>query len=173
MAKTYDSIASQTLSSNAATMSFTSIPNTYTDLILVVVTGASQNASGHGGLRFRINNDSNVKYNFVQMELGSSALGDKDSLDGSGIIGATMSASQPITTSLNNFYVANFMSYSNTSVFKNVLGTSGSGIQRVGRSITTCSSYNAINSIQIFIGYLPFPNMLAGTTASLYGVKNA
>lgn len=69
MTATYDLIASNTLSSNATSITFSSIPNTYRDLI-VVITARQTSGTGQNQLRF---NGSGSGYSNVSMEATGTA----------------------------------------------------------------------------------------------------
>lgn len=65
MANTYTLIASNTLSSSAASVTFSAIPNTYTDLVLKV--SARRAASGRSDFDTYFNGDNaNNSYTFIQ-----------------------------------------------------------------------------------------------------------
>ena len=66
MANTYTLIQAQTLASSAASVSFLSIPATYTDLMLRYSVRAD-NASTVTGMRISINNDSSALYSSEQI----------------------------------------------------------------------------------------------------------
>lgn len=59
MTATYEPIASVTLTSNTATINFTSIPATYTDLVLIARTG---NTTTDSDICIRFNNSSSNNY---------------------------------------------------------------------------------------------------------------
>jgi len=59
---TYTLIASNTLGSGTATVTFSSIPGTYTDLILVCGLPATGTANNSDGLRFQLNSDTGSNY---------------------------------------------------------------------------------------------------------------
>ena len=65
MTATYDPIATTTLGSAASTITFSSIPNTFTDLRLVLF-GVTLNATGTYN-QIRFNNDTGTNYSWTQL----------------------------------------------------------------------------------------------------------
>ena len=169
MAVTYEPIASQTLGSAAATITFSDLPGTYTDII-GVVSFAVSTAGYTPGLRF--NSDQGTNYsNTLLYGNGSVAQSTRRSnvtYIYTGQFGATNSTSSPIALAI--FHV---MSYANTNVYKTVLSsTSGEGSGNgVDRTVGLWRSTSAITSITLFGA--PTGNFVTGTTASLYGIKAA
>lgn len=167
MAATYEPIASQTLGSSTATVTFSSIPGTYTDLVLVTwVKGVS---SG-GGLRVRLNDDSAQNYSTTYLEAnGSSATSQRESSQP--VIGTSWRAD---TDSTGHMWFATFFSYSNTNVFKTVLGQSSKAGTSVDRTVSLWRSTSAITKITLAAGgSFPNYNLDTGSTFALYGIKAA
>lgn len=63
MAATYELIASNTLSTSAASVTFSGIPSTYTDLVLKINTRVSSGIAS--SLIYKINSDTNTNYSRV------------------------------------------------------------------------------------------------------------
>ena len=61
---TYESISSVTLTSNSTTVTFGSIPQTYTDLVLVIVAKIT---SGGLDMFIRFNSDTGSNYSYTQL----------------------------------------------------------------------------------------------------------
>jgi hypothetical protein len=163
---TYSTIATTTLGSAAASYTFTSIPTTYTDLVLIV---NSKMTSGADNLRLQVGNssvDETNKYSFVYMAGdGSTTFSGKgsnlnDTL--SGRLGATSSTS-----------IINFMNYSNTTTFKTIIsrGNDASTSGQTAAYICLWRSTVAINTIKVLeqVG----DTFAAGTTLTLYGIAAA
>jgi hypothetical protein len=168
MTATYDCIATTTLGSDTASTEFTSISGSFTDLVLVVGTVASD-TSNADGLVLRVGNGTiDTGSNYSRTNLignGSSALSYR-ATSASRIV-LTQDAYLPITLGQVNAIV-NFQNYSNTTTYKTVLHrlsyASGDVIAQVGLWRST----SAINRIQIYSnGY----NLKAGSTFTLYGIK--
>lgn len=159
MPATYEPIASQTLGSSAASVTFSDIPGTYTDLVLL----HSPRASNEGkNIMCRINGDTGSNYSSTYVYgNGTSALSGRNSNQTSFGIG------RPYTDSVA--MVAHFMSYSNTSVHKTILTSTGGDL--VMRVVHLWRSTSAITSLTLFMD--DSLNLQSGSTFSLYGIKAA
>jgi len=171
MPTTYEPIATQTLGSAASSITFSSIPTTYTDLRLVLVARSSR-VDTTDPIYVRVNSDSGSNYSMTYLfGDGSSASSSRStsiSLWQIGSMPAFLAASN-----LFNFCSMDFFSYAG-STNKTVLSEesrdmNGSGI--VDRRVLLWRSTSAINNIQFTSG--SSSNFVTGTTATLYGIKNA
>jgi hypothetical protein len=155
----YVSLATTTLGSTSSSVTFSSIPATYRDLI-VVVAGTT---SGAVGVALRFNSDSGSNYSYVLM-------------DGYGS-GSPASSSSASDTSLNIGVLGNgqgstryqVMDYSATDKHKTALNRtdaiSWAGVRAgAGRWANT----SAITSVQVFTNGVN--TFSSGTSFSLYGV---
>lgn len=163
MTATYDKIATQTLGSSTATVTFSSIDTTYTDLYVVV----NATVTGSGDAYMRVGNGSiDTGSNYSRTWLigsGTSALSGRESsqtflyLNVNGI-----NASDKITynISLNN--------YSNTTTNKTVLFRNGYSQTDVVAAVGLWRSTSAINTIN----FVRTANAWdTGSTFTLYGIK--
>jgi hypothetical protein len=164
MPRTYEPIASSTLGSAASTITFSSIPSTYTDLIVVVHGDTSATAN----ILIRVGNSSadtgtNYSYTYLQGD-GSSAASARQSSVSTGIYASF------VNTGDDFIGMWQIMSYANTNVFKTVLvaGTSQSGY--VFRTVGLWRSTSAIDTVVVRPSS---GNLSSGVTASLYGIKAA
>lgn len=169
MAVTYEPIATTTWSSNTSTISFSSIPSTYTDLIIQGTIFAYFGSSTYTETRIRFNSDSNTNYSATVI------YGDGSS---------TTSARASNQTGISRFYlpagttdgnrgslIINVQNYSNTTTYKTALIRSGGGSQVTDATVGLWRSTSAINSIDI-------TNVDSGTgfvagTLTLYGITAA
>jgi len=161
---TYTPIASQTLGSAAASVTFSSIPQGYTDLILVCNIAQS---SGNNSLRYRFNGDTGSNYSDTYLYgNGTSALSGRDTSQTSGTIYVTGS------TTIEANYIVQFMNYSNATTYKTVLGRSNRASSEVAADVGLWRSTSAINSISLAMGgSFPTNNFASGSTFSLYGIQ--
>jgi hypothetical protein len=161
--KTYTPIATQTLSNNTSTITFSSISQAYTDLIIVVKSGATV-ATANGFIRF--NSDSTSSYSQTTLRgNGSAAASDR-------ITGATEIALDyyGFSTDLTNNVIIQIQNYSNSTTYKTTLhriDTANYGtVARVGLWRNT----NAITSISFISSAYAF---IVGSTFTLYGIAAA
>jgi hypothetical protein len=75
MALTYVNIASQTLGSASATVTFSSIPSTYTDLVLIGSIRDTEGSTISNTLQIRANNDASAIYSYIQLQGAGSGSG--------------------------------------------------------------------------------------------------
>lgn len=167
MAMTYEPIATTTLSTSTATVSFTSISGSYTDLILV--SNIAQVASNNS-LRYRFNSDTNSNYSFTTLSGdGSSASSGRDSNLTSGL-----AANTSASTSIETIVILHIMNYSNSTTYKTTLGRGNRASSATDATVGLWRSTNAITSVQVAMGStFPSNNFASGSTFTLYGIKAA
>jgi hypothetical protein len=157
---TYTALATVTLGSTAATVTFSNIPATYRDLILVVNSKASTTGV-EGQLRF--NGDSSNAYNWVRMTgNGSTTASTTSTLTHMPLVDAVKA-----TTALDPIYIVNIMDYSATNKHKPILVRSNeasTGTEAfAGRWINT----GAVTSVQVRTNT---GSWTAGGRFDLYGI---
>jgi hypothetical protein len=164
---TYEPIATTTLTSNAASYDFTSIPATYTDLILV----SSAATVAQSNITFRVGNatvDTGSNYSVTWLYgTGSSAASTRSTSLTFGYFDYQSGAS---TTLGENIAIAQFMNYSNTTTYKTILSRSNLASAGVDAVVNLWRSTVAINIIQVRGAT---SNLKTGTTLTLYGIKAA
>ena len=165
---TYTPIATQTLPSAASQVDFTSISNTYTDLVLVM--NALQTSPSVNQTRIRVGNSSiDTGSNYSQTILygnGSSALSVRAS--NQSYIDFDYTAAPGVSGNPNNI-VASFMNYSNTTTNKTILHRASQATSGTDAIVSLWRSTAAINAIRIFTA--SGNNWTIGSTFTLYGIK--
>ena len=168
MATTYEKIASTTLGSANATISFTSISSAYTDLRVSFTMNGQSVASGVPILQF--NSDTGTNYSLTRLAgQGTVAASTRDS-SASSISLASYTAPQtstPTFITLDIFSYAGSTFKTNLITFNNDYNGSGSVEYAVGLWRST----SAITSIQLKAAGSNTFN--TGTIATLYGIKAA
>ena len=169
MAKTYTPIATTTLTSAAANITFSSISQAYTDLRLVVITRQDNNGS-NDSLRLRFNSDSGTNYSRTNLTGdGSSAASTRTANDDEINIVSYI----PGTSATGGLYAVttvDIMNYSNTTTYKTCLIRTSNASAGTAATVGMWRSTAAISTI--FMRVSGF-NMTAGTTATLYGILKA
>ena len=163
MPSTYTPIATQTLGSSASTVTFSSIPSTYTDLRIVVIgNGTVNNAAA-----IKFNSDTGTNYSATELYGNGTSAGSQR---------RTSSTQFPLTIwgglgTAPSLYTIDIFSYANTSTYKTSIvsgntptGTYASTSALVGLWRST-AAINQIDFIDI--------TWIAGTTFTLYGIKAA
>jgi len=180
MANTFVLISGTTLTSAAATIAFTSIPATYTDLVIKV----SSRSSGSGkarAIRMEFNQDTTYSnYSMLWMGVGSNNLKDQGKFTSATnlpfyLYGISSSAASADAFGITEIYIR---SYAN-------------GNNKMMQAFSRAESYEtAPDGATAFAGYMSGQwaqtaaithvmikpddgNFVAQTTASLYGIKNS
>ena len=165
MPATYEPIATFTVvSSGTTTINFTSIPQTYTDIVYSsytpLISGVNTNMTFNG--------DAGSNYSFTQL-YGEAGYGTPASFRGTNTTYMLSGISDGIA-SMNG----HIMNYSNTTTNKSMISRGGGGPSAGGSgryneiSIGMWRSTAAITSIQ-FLAY----NWAVGSTVTIYGIKAA
>lgn len=162
---TYTPIATTTLGSAAASYTFSSIPSTYTDLVLVCNTAITTGSSFY---LVQFNSDTGTNYSATRLRgNGTSATSGRDT---SVAQIYTSSGATITTTSLENNLIMNIMNYSNTTTYKTVIGRDNAASVETDAYVGLWRSTSAINTIKISIGSSTF---IVGSTFTLYGILAA
>jgi len=156
---TYTPIATQTLGSAAASVTFSSIPQGYTDLVLVV---AGNNSSSTYSPYIQFNGDTSTNYSITNLYgTGSSALSARASSTATayfGSLGATQGNA-----------IVQIQNYSNATTYKTALIRINDAGFRVNAGVMLWRSTAAITSVTVFN---ESPGTFAsGTTFSIYGIQ--
>lgn len=162
MAVTYEKILSTTISSSTSSVTLSSIPSTYTDLVLVT---NGKMVSGENSLGIRLNGDTGSNYSANAL-YGDGTTGNALRFNnGVEIYSGRMGSA---TNSTSIFYLFN---YSNTTTNKSILSRgASSGIIMVTAGMWQSTA--AINSIYVR-GFGAFSDFASGCTFTLYGIKAA
>ena len=164
---TYTPIATYTVSSAQSSYTFSSIPSTYTDLVLVC---SLKRTTGGAELFARLNGDTGSNYSDTYFYgTGSSAASSRDS---------NLSAGMYFGVTGNNdfgVFILNLQNYSNTTTFKTAISRFSnanpvSGYAAVGAFVSLWRSTSAVTSIEIRDTSSSF---VAGSTFTLYGITAA
>lgn len=155
---TYDLLDSVTLSSSASSVTFSSIDQSYRDLVLV----AEAKFSASDYLGFRLNGDTGSNYSYVGMYGTGSAAGSQ-----SGTFSAAFA--NGFYGSTNVLGIIQIMDYTATDKHKPIL-TRGNHSGVVNAWAQRYASTSAITSIQFY--EIDGGNLLAGSTFYLYGVAS-
>ena len=166
MATTYEKIATTTLGSANATITFSSIPATYTDLRLVVVGTA--NFSHTSGMQF--NGDTGSNYSETRLE-GNGATATSGSNTNLTYLRFYGFATTP------NMFTVDLFSYAGSTNKTSLATTSAdlNGSGNVRQYVQLWRDTSAINSISFGPGVSGASGTTysAGTSATLYGILKA
>jgi hypothetical protein len=165
MPTTYEPIATTTLATTSTSVTLSSIPSTYTDLR--VILNIKSTGTSDYGLRGYINGDTGSNYSETNLQGYGSVVSSRLSNETKGSYSFTYGFSNE-----GALYIFDFFSYAG-STFKTFLvsgSTDQNGSGAVERSVQLWRSTSAINSLNFFPAS---DNFAAGSTFTLYGIKNA
>jgi len=163
MTSTYEKIATTTLGSAAADITFSTISGSYTDLVLVL--GSLTTASANQRIRMQLNSDTGTTYSNTDLYGDGSSAGSTRNT-GNAYINTTMATT---STTVPSTVIMNFNNYSNATTFKTVISRYNNSDATVSAIVGLWRSTSAITTIKLFCGT---GNINAGTTATLYGIKS-
>ena len=156
---TYESIATQTLGSTTASVTFSSIPGTYTDL--VIVCGSLKYVTGDDDGFVRFNGDTATNYSWTQLNGNGTGATSNKGTSTSGI-----RSINGMNTTGESTTIINIQNYSNSTTYKTTLSRhstafagSFAGLWRNTAAITSATlTHNG-------------SGFAANSTFALYGVK--
>lgn len=156
-------IATVTLTSSASTVAFTSIPSTYTDLMLVLTGKYTGVDDSSPALRFNGDSSSNYSTTYLNGSAGSATSARE--ANGNTIYIGSMSGDQSTS-------IAHILNYSNATTYKTVLSRGGHTTYRVRAYVGVWrATPQTITRIDAY-GNGTY-NFDVGTTLTLYGIKAA
>jgi hypothetical protein len=160
---TYEPIATTTLGTAAASVTFSTISGAYTDLVLVA--NATLSASG-AGINLTFNGDTANNYSSTRL-YGNGTTATSDRQGAGAFINFALG-------DVNNgqLMITNIMNYSNATTFKTLLIRQNTASAFVGALVGLWKkSPEAITSITLTAG--GGLNISTGSTFTLYGIKAA
>jgi hypothetical protein len=173
MPATYEPIATQTLSTSATEINFTSISGAYTDLVLVCNGGMSRTGAA---FLMRVGNGSiDSGSNYSETDLygtGSAAGSTRQSNSTWWNIFSNVGSS---TTAGENTFIMQIMNYSNTTTNKTMIARANSAPSTpypgTAAGVFLWRSTAAINTIRLL--RQSTDTFITGSTFTLYGIKAA
>jgi len=159
---TYTLIASNTLAAITTEITFSSIPATYTDLVVVVNYKAN---NGGKYLTMRLNGDTGTNYSRTEI------FADGTSITSQNLTNESYAYINSVYASTGTWatFILNLNDYSNTTTFKSIVTRSNSSTY-VGMNANLWRSTAAINTI--FLTALG-SGYDVGSTFKLYGIEAA
>lgn len=161
---TYTPIATQTLSSAAASITFSSISGSYTDLVLVA---QASNDSGAANLRLQFNGDTATNYSSTRM------FGDGTTAYSDVTINAVSMAVGIIGSNGTDFgvFTLQIENYSNSTTYKTLV--SRAGYATGGYVTITAGCWRSTAAITSVLLNSSGANFRVGSTFTLYGIAAA
>ena len=172
MPSTYTLISSRVLVSNTASITFSSIPNTFTDLVL---RWSARDVSGSSNydIQCEFNGSGGSAYSSTQIYgVGDSAFSNAYQNSAYGRTGFSNSSDSTSNTfSSDEIYIPSYTASQNKSFMSNGVTENNSTNQRVinGSSASLWRDTSAISSVKLSTG----GTFAVGSSFYLYGIKNS
>lgn len=163
---TYIALDKVSVSGTSTTsITFSSISNAYTDLVIVIGNGG---ASGDVQPGLRFNGDSGSNYSFTNLSGNGSTTSSSSAKNDTDI---QLGYYDYLANGTNNYTgIVNIMNYSNSTTYKTVIQRGSNAATGTGVNVGLWRNTAAITSITILPSY-GSSYFLAGTTFSLYGIR--
>ena len=163
---TYTPLATTTLGSTQASVTFSSISGSYTDL--VIVTNVAINISEDNAIYLRVGNgsvDTGTNYSFTYL------YGNGSTVETGRASNRNEAVIDRHTSSFNGNGIAHIMNYANTTTYKTIIAR---GNTSTGMTIMYANLWRSTSAINIITmldeGGRSF---ISGSTFTLYGIKAA
>jgi hypothetical protein len=168
MANTYELIEAKTLSSPAASVTFTSIPGTYTDLLLSTSIRASSGGTISAGLRF---NGSTTNYS-ERLLYGTGSSAASANATTTSIQWANLGNDTNTSNTFSNcqIYIPNYAGSTNKSVSTESVTENNATGADIYLDAGLWSDTAAITSLTLTAST---PDFATNSTFYLYGIKNS
>jgi hypothetical protein len=172
LANSYESIATISVTSNVASVEFTSIPATYTHLQIRAI-GRSTRAENNTALNMQFNSDTGSNYSWHRLDGDGASASASSATTQTSIIVDRFTASTA-TASQFGAFVLDILDYANTNKYKTTrnLGgydNNGNGLITLGSGLW--QNTNAITSIKLIDR--SGNNLIQYSQFALYGIRGA
>lgn len=167
MATTYTLISSQTLGSNTSSVTFSSIPQTYTDLILKM----SLNGNTDANCKLQINGNSSAVYSFTGLRGdGSSVISSRNSAQTIFLLTQSLRMATANVFASHEYYFPNYTNSTIKPISIDYTTEAASTTSYIWARAHLFNNTSAITS-------LTFSNdtdvLVTGSSFYLYGIKNS
>jgi hypothetical protein len=166
MTATYEAIATTTTASNATTVTFSSIPATYTDLVLICAYGTSSAGSNAPYIEYNSNAYTGNLYSSTRLRGNGTAASSSRRTNDPFYITDGIIPSGSVNETLS---VIQIMNYSNTTTFKSTLlrnNQAGSGTETLAALWRKTEAISTITLKNLSTYYF-----IDGSTFTLFGIK--
>lgn len=170
--KTYTPLATQTLTTASASVTFSNISGNYTDLVLMCKARGSDTSAVYDAIGLQFNGDTSSKYSNTEISGDGSTAGSYRRTSQTSLTFGRLSPSTNSFLAFDASYV-NIQNYSNATTYKSVLSRTSAMNEyyEVIASAGLWASTSAITSIKLIPAVSA--NFVAGSTFTLYGILAA
>ncbi len=170
MATTYTLISSVTVGSGgAATIDFTSIPGTYTDLLVKVCPRSTRASAQKDNMLVQLNSSTS---NFTGRALTGSGSAAASYTETAGFVSYAVCAADSTANTFSNIelYIPNYAGSNNKSISADGVSETNAVAAEMGLHAVLWSNSAAITGVKLT---LSVGNFVQYSTAYLYGISNA
>lgn len=172
----YESIASTTLSSGSqASITFSSIPSTYTHLQIRGIARTTGAGTGHGALRLTVNSDTGSNYSSHQLLGDGATTNSQNFTSGTYSWAGGVANNTSSTASAFSATIIDILDYANTNKYKTIRTFSGVDLNNTNGGIYLISglwmSTSAITSVTLQILTSAGYDLAQYSSLALYGIK--
>ena len=162
---TYVTLDTKTVSTATPSVTFTNIPTTYTDLVMVINGGLS---AVNQSFRFQVGNGTldtgnNYSYTYMAANGSTNPSGRASTTNGFNVY----HLSGQSDANIKNSAILHFQNYSSTTANKTIICRGSSDLE----TAATVALWRGTSAINTIIVGTTSGNLVAGTTISLYGIK--
>jgi hypothetical protein len=170
MPSTYEPISTQTLATTAASVTFTSIPSTYTDLMVIISSTATNNNYDIG---MRYNSDSSTNYSMTALVFNADNSASAYAARETSV--SSIRSNTNINNTIPNPLALQINNYANTNAFKTSVSRSSVPSTGYGLAATVglWRSTAAINEVTFVLLGGGSTTFKVGSTFTIYGIKAA
>jgi len=161
---TYEPIATTTLGSTQATVTFSSISGSYTDLVLI----ANRSSSALDNLAMQFNGDTGSNYSFTVLYGSGSVAG---SARGSNTNNPYLDYQAASESTFQAPVILNIQNYANSTTYKTTIARGSNAARGVDATVMLWRSTSAITSI--LLKCHDGSNFTSGSMFTLYGIASA
>jgi len=172
---TYVALDTQTLTSAAASVTFSSINQGYTDLVIVVNTRTTYSTDNGPRIQLQFNGDTGSNYSATRVYGTGIAAGSNRDTNNTSMTFGYIASSYSSNTALGN-HLLHIPNYSNTTTYKTVLArwNATDNAQPVGASVGLWRPSNlATGNITSIVIKNEVGTFVVGSTFTLYGIANS
>ena len=168
MASTYEKIATTTLGSATATVTFSSISGSYTDLVLIGNLGGSV---ANNSCKIQFNSDTGTNYSLTEIQ-GNGTTASSRRISNNAY--AYFSYDTAPSTAIEFVGIFQINNYSNTTTYKTYLsranGAHAAASPGTSATVGLWRNTSAINRLDITMSS---GNLITGSTFTIYGILKA
>ena len=174
MASTYTLISSNTLSTSASSVTFSSIPGTYTDLVLRVSGRTDDTANPSNNIRFFINGNTSAVYTFMRiLSDGTTPTQYTAPIDTELYFGNAVTTSLSTSNTFGNaeIYIPSYTSSTEKPMGSMQATETNATAAYMGTVAGLVQISSAITTIEVQTN--PTKSFITGSSFYLYGIKNS